>query len=97
MSPEYGFASFAGTAWKTKVKVALVDWKVYTGAHHLTLFAPFQFDPTDPDYDGSTPRDMVRILPVDTRIHIERLMFDNGVGSQLWVTASLDGGANSCT
>ena len=51
-----------------------------------------QLDRAVPDYDGSVPRRVVRILPIGTRLRIERLMFDNGEGSQLWVTASLDDG-----
>ena len=35
---------------------------------------------------------MIAVLPVGTRLRIERLMKDNGVGDQLWVTASLEDG-----
>lgn len=94
-SPRYHFSSFAGTVWKTKVKVALADIKEYTGARHLTLLAPFEYDPANPEYPkyqlplGSR---VIRVLPVGTRIRIARLMFDDGEGGVLWVTAHLDDG-----
>lgn len=90
----YNFSSFAGTAWKTRVKVALGDVKAYTGAHHLELLAPWEFDRADPNYWAPTHFHIIRILPVGTRIRIDRLMFDNGEGSQDWVTASLDDGTH---
>src|SRR2546429_538291 len=49
-SPEYNFKAFAGTVWKTKVKVALTDIKRYNGRHEKTLVPPDCFDPTHPKY-----------------------------------------------
>ena len=91
-SPRYDFSTFAGTGWRTKVKLALADVKEYTGAHHLYLLPPFEFEPTSPRYSPPVDSHIVRVLPAGTRIRIGRLMFDNGEGSLLWVTASLDDG-----
>ncbi len=95
-SPEYNFKSFSGTVWKTKVKVALGDIKAYTGEHHITLLTPRAFDPTHPEY---TPppclEKMIAVLPVGTRVRIERLIKDNGMAGLLYVTASLDDGATA--
>jgi len=88
-SPEYNFKSFAGTVWKTKVKVALADIKAYTGEHHITLLTPEHYDPTHPKYTPPENMQMIAELPVGTRLRIERLMKDNGIAGLLLVTASL--------
>jgi hypothetical protein len=49
--PEYNFSSFAGTVWKTKVKVGLADLKRYTGRHDTALLPPEHFDPAHPKYN----------------------------------------------
>ncbi|SRR5258708_6447240 len=91
-SPDYNFSSFAGTVWKTKVKVGLADLKRYTGRHDTALLAPEDFDPTDPKYRPPVDMQLIAVLPVGTRVRIERLMKDNGIAGLLWVTASLDDG-----
>ncbi len=92
-SPHYNFSSFAGTVWKTRVKVALAEVPVYNGAHQLTLLSREEFDPTDPKYTGTANQyRIISMLPAGARIRIGRLLFDTGEGSQLWVTASLDSG-----
>ena len=87
-----GFSSFAGTVWKTRVKVALADEKIYTGAHHLTLLAPASFDPAASAYRPPIDTHVVTVLPANTRLRIRRLICDRGEGSLLWVTASLKSG-----
>ncbi len=91
--PEYNFQSFAGTVWKTKVKVALGDITAYTGERIIVLLPPDCFDPKHPNY--SSPPCLEKViaeLPVGTRMRIERLMKDNGVAELLRVTVSLDNG-----
>jgi hypothetical protein len=90
-SPQYNFKSFAGTVWKTKVKVALADVKRYNGWHEPTLLAPENFDPTHPEYRPPPDMDhIISVLPVGSRLRIERLMKDNGNWGGLQVTASLE-------
>src|SRR6266496_4736163 len=92
-SPQYNFKSFAGTVWKTKVKVALADVKRYNGWNESTLLPPDCFDQNHPEY--MPPPDMQRVievLPVGTRLRIERLMKDNGDWGGVLVTASLEDG-----
>jgi hypothetical protein len=88
--PKYNFSSFSGTVWKTKVKVALMDVKRYTGKHELVLVHPSGFDPTDPKYRPVPYGQTLVVLPVATRLHIERLMKDNGIGGGFQVTVGLD-------
>ncbi len=94
-SPEYNFSPFAGTVWKTKVKVGLADIKSYKGEHEITLLAPNGFDPTHPEYRPPENMQMVAVLPVGTRLRIERLMKDNGSWGGLLVTAVLEDGSYS--
>jgi hypothetical protein len=91
-SPRYNFSLFAGTVWKTKVKVGLADIKAYTGRHQVTVLAPEDFDPTHPKYRPPGDMQMIAVLPVGTRLRIEQLMQDNGNWGGVWVTASLEDG-----
>src|SRR6266849_3126317 len=92
-SAEYNFASFAGTVWKTKVKVALADVKRYNGWHEDTILPPRSFDPTHPHYRPPPEmQQIIVVLPVGTRLRIERLMKDNGSWGGVQVTASLEDG-----
>jgi hypothetical protein len=92
LSPEYNFSEFAGTVWKTKVKVGLADIKLYTGRHVNYVLPPRSYDPTDPNYTPASDMQMIAVLPVGTRVRIERLMYDNGIAGLLWVTGSLEDG-----
>ncbi|MBI3406745.1 MAG: hypothetical protein HY040_00110 [Planctomycetes bacterium] len=96
-SPEYNFSSFAGTVWKTKVEVALADLEAYTGRHQKTLLAPQHFDPTHPKYLRPSSMQTFEVLPVGTRLKFERLMFDNGIGSRLWIIALLGDRAHAAS
>ncbi len=49
-SPEYKFASFGDTVWKTKVKEALANGKRYNGWNETALLASANFDPRHPKY-----------------------------------------------
>src|SRR5712664_4145070 len=69
-SPQYNFKSFAGTVWKTKVKVALADLKQYTGKHDLNLLVPKHFDPTHPGYTPAHHMQIIAELPIGTRLRI---------------------------
>jgi hypothetical protein len=90
--PDYNFQKFAGTVWKTKVKVALADIKEYTGDHHIYLLTPDAFDPKHPNYRRPPYMEkVIQELPVGTRFQVARLIKDNGSGSQIWVTISLQG------
>jgi hypothetical protein len=92
-SPEYNFRSFAGTVWKTKVKVALADLKAYTGEHHITLLTPENFDPAHPRYRPPPYMEkVIAVLPIGTHLRIERLMKDNGNWGGVRVTALLEDG-----
>jgi hypothetical protein len=88
-SPEYNFKAFAGTVWKTKVKVALADLKQYTGKHDLNLLVPKHFDPTHPEYTPAHHMQIIAELPIGTRLRIERLMKDNGEWGGVRVVAVL--------
>ncbi len=94
-SPEYNFLSFAGTVWKTKVKTALADGTEYTGAHHLYLLAPKDFDPTQPDYMAGHDTKITSVLPAGVELRIGQLMHDNGIGNILYVTGTLEEGTNA--
>jgi len=91
-SPEYNFKSFAGTVWKTKVEVALADLEQYTRKHDLNLLVPKHFDPTHPEYTPAHDMHIISVLPVGTRLKIERLMQDNGSWGGVRVTGSLEDG-----
>lgn len=99
-SADYNFKSFAGTVWKTKVKVAIADLKSYKGEHHITFLTPRSFDPKHPEYTSPLSMEkMIAELPVGTRLRIDRLMKDNGNWggvqvrvSLVDVTASIDSG-----
>jgi hypothetical protein len=93
-SPEYNFSSFAGTVWKTKVKVAVEDVK-QGGLHQTWLFTPDTFDPTDPKYRPVAGGTVVSVLPIGTRLRIERLMKDNGNWGGVRVIATLEDGTHS--
>jgi hypothetical protein len=93
-SPEYNFSSFAGTTWRTKVKTAFMDIQLYTGNHVVCLFPPDTSDPNDPNYRPVPGEKMVSVLPIGTRVQFEKLMKDNGIGSQLWLIAAVENGTN---
>jgi hypothetical protein len=80
-SPNYNFSLFSGTEWKTKVKVAVAD----TG-EGICLIA----DPTDAHYRPIADCTVMSVLPVGSRIRIERLMKDNGDWGGVRVTATLE-------
>lgn len=86
-SPEYGFAPFVGTTWKTKSKVAIATLKRDT-----YLLLPQAFDPTHPKYTPPPDMHVLSVLPVGTRLRIERLMKDNGNWGGVRVVATLDDG-----
>ena len=94
-SPWYNFPSFAGTVWKTKVKTAVAESKRYTGALEIQLLAPVHFDPTHPKYYPPNDLKLMTVLPVGTRLRIERLMKDNGAWGGVLVTATVEDGTNT--
>ncbi len=86
-SPEYNFASFKGTVWKAKVKVALADLK---GDQYL--LSPQGFDRADPKFTPPPVSKVLAVLPAGTRLRIERLMKSNGNWDGVRVTATIDDG-----
>ena len=88
-SPEYNFSSFTNTVWKTKVKVAIADLKGYKGDWKPYLLTPYHFDPAEPRYTPIPGMKLNGLLPVGTRLRVERLMHDPGVGGELRVEAML--------
>jgi hypothetical protein len=90
--PQYNFSSFAGTVWKTKIKLGMVDIKRYTGRRDTALLAPESFDSTQPNYRPPHDMTMISVLAEGTHLRIERLMEDQGVWGGVWVTASLEDG-----
>jgi hypothetical protein len=88
-SPQYNFKPFAGTVWKTKVKVALADLEQYTGKHDLNLLVPMHFDPTHSEYTSVHSMQVIAVLPPGTRLRIERLIKDNGEWGGIRVAAEL--------
>jgi hypothetical protein len=95
-SSYYNFSSFAGTVWKTKVKTALAEGKRYTGAPEIKLLAPHRFDQTDPNYRPLHENTkIITVLPIGTRLRIERLMKDNGAWGGVNVIATLEERTNA--
>jgi hypothetical protein len=94
-APEYNFRPFAGTVWKTKVKVALADVKTYTGAHELNLLAPIHFDMSDPEYTPGSGTHIISACPPGTRLRIGRLMQDQGAWGGIKVEVILLDGTNA--
>jgi hypothetical protein len=95
LSPQYNFSSFSGTVWQTKVKMALADYKEYTGVYHIYLFVPDRFDSTQSDYRPLPGMGITAVLPPGTRLRVGQLIKDNGIGDQLWVTGTLVDTTNS--
>ncbi len=92
LSPKYGFASFAGTVWKTKLNLAIADLTDYKKKHSLNLLVPDQFDRAHPEYNPPESMREFTIVPAGTHIRIEKLMEDNGSWGGVQVTAALDDG-----
>jgi hypothetical protein len=95
LSPEYNFSSFTGTVWKTKVKVAVADLKLYTGAYETILLPPMYFDVTHPQYTSRPEKHILAVLPPGMRLRIGRLMQDQGAGGRVQVEAVLEDGTNA--
>src|SRR5579863_5532713 len=68
LKPEYNFKSFAGTIWKTKVKMAVVDTQRYTGEHQLYLLAQSRLDPSASNYCVVDKDKIKIILPAGTLV-----------------------------
>jgi hypothetical protein len=96
-NPDYFFSSFAGTVWRTRTKTALVEIKLYTGKQVIWFSPPLVFDPADPNYMPIAGMRVVTVFPAGARIRIDRLMQDNGIGSQVWLIASLENETNCQT
>jgi hypothetical protein len=92
--PYYNFSSFAGTVWKTKVKVAVAELERYSGVHDIKLLAPDSFDPEHPRYDPPKNLQLNSVLAAGTRIRIERLMRDQGVWGGVQVVATVEDSTN---
>lgn len=86
-APEYNFAPFTGTLWRSKVKVAIAE---LDGRPHI--LPPDLFDPTHPSYRSLPNIKMREVLPVGTRVRIARLMRDNGVWGGVRLTATVEDG-----
>jgi hypothetical protein len=94
-SPQYNFASFTNTGWKTKVKMAVLDVKRYNNEHAMDLVPPACFDPADTNYIPVLDSRIIVVLAVGTHLRIDRLMEENGVWGGVRVTATLENGTNS--
>ena len=92
-SPRYGFATFSGTEWTTKVPVAVVEVKSYKQTIDTCLVAPIHFDATNPHYNARPDQRILAVLPVGTRLRVDKLMKDNGNWGGLQVTVILCDGA----
>ena len=96
-NPRYFFSSFSDTLWRTKDKTALVKVKLYTGKQ-VTAYIPREaFDPTDPQYRPIPGMQLVSVVPPGAIVRIDRLLQDNGIGSPVYVIASLENETNSQT
>ena len=91
---KYNFSSFAGTVWKTKVKVAIAEGKRYTGTSEIRLLVPKRFDPTHPRYTPAENSKIISVLPVGTILRIGKLLEDQGAWGGVEVTATLEDGTN---
>jgi hypothetical protein len=89
ISPNYNFASFSGTVWRTKIKIALADVKEYTGVHHVYLLAPKHFDHSQADYTTVYDTEIMTVLSPGVRVQMGTLIKDRGEGNVLWVTGTL--------
>jgi hypothetical protein len=83
-SPEYGFSSFSGTVWKTKVKLAIGE---SSGTKYI--LAPRNFDPSNPEYIPRVNSRVLFTIPAGTEVRIDRLLKDNGESGGVWVTATV--------
>lgn len=71
---------------------------LYTGRQVIAFVPPDAFDPTDPKYRPVQGEwHLVTVLPSGALVRIDRLMQDNGIGSQVWVIASLENETNCQT
>ena len=74
-SAEYNFSSFAGTVWKTKVKVAVADLKGTEPTPKTYLLEPKAFDPNHPEYTPPPAgMNIIKELPPGTHLRIEQLL-----------------------
>ena len=87
--PKYNFSPFAGTVWKTKVKVAVVELKRYSGANDTKLLVPERFDSAHPRYNPPHDMQMISVLPEGTILRIEKLLEDQGAWGGVQVQAML--------
>ena len=94
-SPQFNFAHFAGTVYKTRVITAIADIKRYTGVVDTHLLAPLHFDPADPRYTPVKDLKVVAELPVGSRLRITRLLQDQGAGGGPYVEAIVQDGTNA--
>jgi hypothetical protein len=88
-SAQYGFAPFAGTVWKTKVKLAVAELQ-----HDTYLLPPKAFDAKHPSYTPPSSLKTYTEVPVGAVVQVDRLMKDNGNWGGLRVTATVDDGAH---
>ncbi|HXC35636.1 MAG TPA: hypothetical protein VNV43_07145 [Candidatus Acidoferrales bacterium] len=88
--PRYYFLSFAGTIWRTKTQTAIIKAKLYTGEQAIALVPRDAFDRTDPKYRPAPGMQLVTVVPSGALVRIDRLLQDNGIGSPVYVIASLD-------
>ncbi len=82
----YNFASFAGSVWKTKDKIALASVGLYTGDQVTYVLPPIFFDATRSDYRPSDGNVRIGdVIPAGARLRVDRLMKDNGIGGLTFV------------
>jgi len=92
-SPEYNFASMAGTRWKTKTETALAP--NYGGSKRTYLIPPLNFHTAYHEHAGLSGygRAVTAKFPVGTHLRIEKLIKHRGGVSgveQLFVIATLE-------
>jgi hypothetical protein len=94
-STNYHFASFAGTTWITKTETPVVEVKSDRGKQTVFMVPPRALDPTSPMFIAIQGAKVLSILPVGTKISIERLMEDRGARGGFYVCCRVIGGTNN--
>lgn len=89
---KYEFKDFQGTVWRTKVKVALADITRRQDRTQITMLPPCLFDSTHPGFISLQYLTIIRVLPIGTKLQINRLMMTFGNAGGVYVEASIEDG-----
>lgn len=94
-SAGYGFSTLAGSVWRAKTPVGLCVISDGDNLDRTYLFAPKSFEPTHPTYTPPHGMKVQAVLPVGTRVRLDRLMKDNGSWGGVRVTGTVVDGLHA--